>query len=305
MSVPTDKIIGNASDNSPGDNSINDSTLTDSGFYWLEKNGVKVLVAKKLEDAGFTNAFSTRLGGVSPLPDGDLNLAGFGEDSDENIAENRRRFMSVFDGDYRLTTVWQVHSASIKKIESERDLGINEDKHDAMVSALEGVLLGVKTADCVPILIGDPVTRAFAAVHAGWRGTVGSIARKAAATLATEYGARPRDMICAIGPAAGCERYEIGQEVIDAFGKAFSNSPDLLKETRPGHALIDLQRATRGQLISAGVNPNKISTAPFCTMERTDLFFSYRLEKTKYGMTGRLMSVIGLADGVGSVSLPK
>ncbi|NNE68189.1 MAG: peptidoglycan editing factor PgeF [Pyrinomonadaceae bacterium] len=281
-----DKIINNAPVGS-------DSTLTDSGFYWLEKGGVKVLVCKPLEDAGFTNGFSTRLGGVSPFPENDLNLAGFGEDSDMNIAENRGRFLAVFGKDYNLTTVWQVHSDLVRKITGDGDLGINREKQDGMVSNLEGVLLGVKTADCVPVLIGDPETRSFASIHAGWRGTVESIVPKAIRMLRDEYGAEPLNLIAAIGPAAGCESYEIGQEVIDAFEKNFSTSGKLFKETRPGHALIDLHLANREQLIAAGVNPNNIYAAPYCTMERTDLFFSYRVEKKKYGKTGRLMSVIG------------
>ncbi|MDH3493395.1 MAG: peptidoglycan editing factor PgeF [Acidobacteriota bacterium] len=272
---------------------MGDTTLTDSPFYWLDKDGVRVLVAEALEAAGFTNGFSTRLGGVSPFPENDLNLAGFGEDTDENIAENRKRFLNALGGNYRLTTVWQIHSASVKSIKTESDVITTEDEHDGLVSNLKGVLVGVKTADCVPVLIGDPQRRAFAAIHAGWRGTAESIVQKALARMTYEFGSKPDELIVAIGPAAGCERYEIGQDVIDTFAKNFSTSGNLFKETRPGHALIDLNRANSEQLVAAGVNPKNISIAPFCTMERSDLFFSYRLEKARYGKTGRLMSVIG------------
>ncbi|MGI8883168.1 MAG: hypothetical protein ACR2IA_02865, partial [Pyrinomonadaceae bacterium] len=85
-----------------------DEILTEKGFFWREKNGVKVLVCRALEENGFTNGFSTRLGGVSPFPENDLNLAGLGEDSVENISENRRRFLHVFDDKFTLTTVWQI-----------------------------------------------------------------------------------------------------------------------------------------------------------------------------------------------------
>src|SRR4051812_31453114 len=97
MSMPVETIISE------------EETLAEAGFYWREREGVKVLVCMPLEEAGFTNGFSTRTGGVSEFPENALNLAGFDEDSAENIYENRRRFLSVFDGDFELSTAWQVH----------------------------------------------------------------------------------------------------------------------------------------------------------------------------------------------------
>lgn len=272
---------------------VEDTSLTDSGFVWRERDGVKVLVCTALEAAGFTNGFSTRLGGVSPFPEGDLNLAGFDEDSDENIYENRRRFLRAFDGEWQLATVWQIHGDDIKDINALADIANSEERADAVASDLAGVLAGVKTADCVPVLIGDPKTGAFAAVHAGWRGTVSSIAAKAVKRLVDKYGADPADMVAAIGPAACGRNYEIGQDVIDAFAANFEGSERYFTPTREGHALVDLHQANRDQLVSAGIKNNTIHTAPFCTMERVDLFFSYRLEKRTNGKTGRLLSVIG------------
>jgi YfiH family protein len=272
-------------------------TVTESGFYWREEGGVKVLICRALEDAGFANGFSTRLGGVSSLEDSkagtELNLAGFNEDSRENIYENRRRFLAVFPRKYRLTTAWQVHGDNIRKVSGDEDLGDSDERADALVSDLKNVLLGVKTADCVPILIGDPDTRAFAAVHAGWRGTVQSIVKTAVAKLADTYNSKPENLICAIGPAAGCDRYEVGEDVIDAFQQNFSASDKYFQQTRSGHALVDLKAANRDQLIVAGVDSKNIHISSLCTMERVDLFFSYRIEKAKFGRTGRSMSVIG------------
>lgn len=268
-------------------------TLAEKGFTWRERDGVKVLVSSALEQAGFTNGFSTRLGGVSAFPAGDLNLAGFNEDDAENIYENRRRFLKAFDGDFRLAMVWQVHGDQIKTVDSIDDIGDSEEKADAVVSNIPNILAGAKTADCVPVLIGDPVTGAFAAIHAGWRGTVQSIVVKAVQKLKDLYGADPTNMIAAIGPAAGCSNYEIGTDVIEAFAANFDGSEKYFKTTREGHALVDLHHANRDQLIAAGLKDANIYTAPFCTMERSDLFFSYRLEKQRYGKTGRLLSVIG------------
>ena len=272
---------------------ISDQTLSDSGFYWREVEGVRVLVNRPLEAAGFVNGFSTRLGGVSPFPEGDLNLAGFDEDSAENIHENRRRFLNVFDGQYSIATAWQVHGDSIRIIRHRSEITKGDERADGVMSDLEGVLAGVKTADCVPVLIADPKTRAYAAVHAGWRGTTQSITRKAVEKMGHVYGSRPKDLVCAIGPAASCKTYEIGQDVLDAFSANFPGSDKYFKATTPGHALVDLHLANCDQLLNAGVSENKISTAPFCTILHTDLFFSYRIEKKTLGKTGRLLSVIG------------
>lgn len=271
-----------------------DQILTDAGFRWRERGGVRVLVCGPLEEAGFSNGFSTRVGGVSPFPENDLNLAGFDEDTTENIEENRRRFLAAFDRDFQLATAWQVHGDDIKVVANETDVDTSDAKFDALISDLPGVLVGVKTADCVPVLIGDPETSAFAAVHAGWRGSAKSIVKKAVARMSEVYGSEPSKLICAIGPAATCENYEIGEDVIEAFRSNFSTSGKYLTPTREGHALIDLHLANKDQLIDAGVSAERIFTAPFCTMERTDLFFSYRVEKKLYGKAGRLLSVVGL-----------
>ncbi len=289
-----DKIMSEQSAVS-GQQSADDArTLAESGFYWRERDGVKVLVCRPLEDAGFANGFSTRLGGVSAFSLGhDLNLAGFDEDEAENIYENRRRFLATFDGEYRLATVWQVHGDTIKTVRTLEDIGNSEDRADALVSDLSGILVGAKTADCVPVLLGDSKTGAFAAVHAGWRGTVRSIVRKAVEQMTATYGTNASDIIAAIGPAACGRNYEVGEDVIGEFGENFAESEKYFTATRDSHALVDLHLANRDQLTAIGVNDANIFTAPFCTMERSDLFFSYRLEKKTFGKTGRLLSVIG------------
>lgn len=285
MSMPVETIM---------DQSLtNDETLADSAFYWRERDGVKVLVCQALEDAGFTNGFSTRLGGVSAFPVGDLNLAGFNEDLAENIYENRRRFLTAIGGEYKLATVWQIHSDLIKTVKMLDDLDESDEKADALISNLAGILVGAKTADCVPVLIGDPKTGAFAAVHAGWRGTVVSIVSKSVAKLTETFGSNPSDLVAAIGPAACGRNYEIGQDVIDGFNKNFVGSGKYFTPTREGHALVDLHLANRDQLTAIGIEDKNIYTAPFCTMERSNIFFSYRVEKRKNGKTGRLLSVIG------------
>jgi polyphenol oxidase len=295
--MPMETIISQKSEPFASANGLNfaaeNQILAENGFYWRESGGVKVLVNRALEEKGFTNGFSTRLGGVSDFPENSLNLAGYDEDSTENITENRRRFLNVFDGDFKIASVWQIHSADVRVIKDLADADDGEYKMDAIVSDVKGVLLGAKTADCVPVLLGDPQTKAFAAIHAGWRGTVNSIVLNAIEKMRENYGTNPQDLIAAIGPAATCQNYEIGQDVIDEFHANFPNSEHLFTSTKENHALIDLHTANKEQLLSVGVLSENIYVAPLCTMERTDLFFSYRREKKLYGKTGRLMSVIG------------
>jgi YfiH family protein len=266
--------------------------LAENGFYWREKDGVKILISHALEEKGFTNGFSTRTGGVSAFPESSLNLAGYDEDSAENIAENRRRFLRVLGGDYVLASCWQIHSADVRHVKGLADAADGDHKMDALISNARGVLLGVKTADCVPVLLGDPQTGAFSAIHAGWRGTVQSIVVAAIEKMRLAFGTNPANLIAAIGPAATCRNYEIGQDVIDEFKKNFPDSGHLFTPTRENHALIDLHAANKEQLLSLGAREENIAIAPLCTMERTDLFFSYRVEKKLHGKTGRLMSVI-------------
>jgi YfiH family protein len=164
---------------------------------------------------------------------------------------------------------------------------------DVIVSNVKGVLAGVKTADCVPILLGDPVTGAFAAVHAGWRGTLATAVLAGVDQLTKEYDAKPANLRVAIGASAGPCCYEVGSEVIEAFSNRFAYGEKLFTPTRPGHATVDLLQANRLQLESVGVPSERIHVAPICTMCRTDLFFSYRKEKSLHGKVGRLMAVVG------------
>ncbi len=234
------------------------------------------------------------------MPEGALNLAGFNEDSAENILENRRRFLKLFPGQWSLAGCWQAHGADVRLIKETIDAKPAENSRgdtvycDAIVSDAPGVLAGVKTADCVPILLADPRRAAFAAVHAGWRGTLAQVVVKALERMVAEYKTDATDVLVAIGPAAADCCYEVGNDVIDAFRGSFPDQV-LVKPTRENHACINLLQANREQLITAGVNSKTIYIAPLCTMCRTDLFFSYRREKNVHGKVGRLMSVIGRA----------
>ncbi len=233
------------------------------------------------------------------MPENSLNLAGFNEDAAENILENRRRFLKLFPGEWSLAGCWQVHGSDVRLVRNKIEAKPAEDARgdtiycDAIASNAPGVLAGVKTADCVPILIGDPDTGAFAAIHAGWRGTLAQVASQTLGQMKAEYNTQPGRVYVAIGPAVGACCYEVGSDVIEPFKSKFGDCKELFVETREDHACIDLLKSNRDQLIATGVDAARIYLAPLCTMCRTDLFFSYRREKNIYGKVGRLMSVVG------------
>jgi YfiH family protein len=271
-----------------------ESEIGRAGFRWREgTGGVRALACEPLESEGFANAFSTRGGGVSPFPEGSLNLAGFDQDAAENIVENRRRFVSTLGGEWKLAACWQVHGHQVLVVRDPEDPRPEGERCDALATDLKGLLLGVKTADCVPVVIGDARTGACAAAHAGWRGTLAGIVSHTLARMREEFGTEARDVRAAVGPAAlGC-CYEVGGEVVGAFREKFEDADTLFKPTREGHALVDLHEANRRQLVAAGVPAGRVHLLPLCTMCRTDLFFSYRNDRRTHGRTGRLLSVIG------------
>jgi YfiH family protein len=192
---------------------------------------------------------------------------------------------------------------------------------DGLLTDTPKLLLGVKTADCVPILLADVKRRAVAAVHAGWRGSLARIAEKAVGRMRMEFGSRPRDLVAALGPAIGPCCYEVGAEVTKAFAAQFAkagewfhgsfekivseDSPNPLRwlqMTPPGHdappptVCLDLRAANRWQLAQAGVPERQIFVSDLCTACRSDLLFSHRRER---GKTGRLMAVIGIRSPAG------
>lgn len=267
-------------------------------FAWIRDGDLLALTCTALGDANFANAFSTRLGGVSPTPAAALNLANFDHDRADNIHENRRRFVSLLadraprPSSWQLMTLVQTHGAEIHAVNSAAEIEPDRARADALVTPLAGVLLGVKTADCVPVLIGDSRTGACAAIHAGWRGTLADIVALTVERMRREYKSRADDLRVAIGPAArGC-CYEVGPEVIGFFRGKYADAESLFAATDAGRALIDLHEANRRQLIAAGLDPENIHVADrWCTMCRTDLFFSHRRDGAH--SAGRSLSVIG------------
>jgi YfiH family protein len=283
-SIPVETIISELSKDN--------ETLAKRGFVWRFKNGLAVLVNKKLEEMGFYNGFSSRFGGVSPYPEHSLNLAGFDDDTSENINENRRRFLEFFPGGMELATVWQTHSSDLQIIKSGSELNFSQ-KADAIISDMKGILAGIKTADCVPVLIGDPVKEAYAAVHSGWRGTAANISVKAIRALEREFSSDPTNLIAAIGPSATLRNYEVGPEVIQEISKVFPEVEKFTLQSKADRSLINLPAIISQTLIAAGLQKENIFICPYCTIADNHLFFSYRADRKRWGKSGRMLSVIG------------
>lgn len=257
------------------------------------------------------HGFSTRSGGVSTLGgEKVLNLSFAEWDRKENVIENRRRFQSAIGGDgLALGTMRQIHSDLIRAF---RLPSAPPCKGDASITDRAGLLLGVQTADCVPILIVDPKKRAVGAVHAGWRGTLARIAGKTVGRMQLELGSKPADLLAALGPSIGPCCYEVSADFVSSFSAQFTDAADYFDEPRsgeepnplqwlnmapPGHqpppknVHLDLRKANRSHLLAAGLRPQNIFVSDLCTACRTDLLFSYRKEGP---CSGRLLSVIGI-----------
>src|SRR6266567_2799758 len=259
---------------------------------------IATLVCEPLEQAGFVNAFSTRLGGESRLPLNSLSLAYFKGDDKDNVAENRRRFLKAIGAERgRIVTARQTHATERCTIESEEQARGPQPECDAMITRMTDVLLAVQTADCLPVLIGDTRTGTMAAIHAGWRGTAGRITERAVADLMLVHGVNPRDCVAALGPAACAECYEVGEDVIGRYKKEFGYWRTLLVNFKEdGKAHLDIRAANVQQLRFCGFSEDRIHVADYCTMHQNELFFSYRKEgKGQPSGVGRSLSVIGKA----------
>lgn len=191
------------------------------------------------------------------------------------------RLPSSWPDPARLAFLKQIHSTNVIEACTPGPSGHG----DALTSNVPGLLTGIRTADCVPILLVDSRNRAVAAIHAGWRGTSGMIAAATVAEMNRRYGTLPPDLYAAIGPAIGQCCYEVGPEVAHGFARWW---PDLKSIDTP--IRIDLTEANRRQLAQAGIPDEQIFTGAPCT-RCTDTCHSYRRDREA---AGRMISAIGI-----------
>jgi polyphenol oxidase len=284
------------------------------------------------------HGFSTRVGGVSTAyrpgdrkqKCGELNLGLTAADSPENVKRNRELFVQALltaadrtskskrNNAPQLRLLRQIHSGLVHRSDCrprEQSVGAKPLRGDGWIATEPGTLLGIQTADCIPVLVADVRQRIVAAFHAGWRGTLARIVERGVGRLRAEFGSDPRDLTAAIGPGIGPCCYSVGEEVRMEFASQFSYAETLFKEVfdldpikekypmlfltarAPGHSNLgpslhlDLVEANRRQLVDAGIAPEKIYALNLCTACDTRRFFSHRAEQ---GFTGRMVSAIGI-----------
>lgn len=292
----------------------------------IAANGVRWLAVPTWQKISWLwHGFSTRRGGVSRVycPEGaagELNLGFTGDDDRNAVRRNRALMAEAITGDPAtpLVALRQFHSnllhiATAADIHRERPW-----KADGVITDQPGILIGIQTADCIPVLVADRKRRVVGAFHAGWRGTVKRIVETGVGSMRLEFGCRPEDMVAAIGPGASACCYAVGEELLSAFESQFHYARELFREVysvdavrnkypmlfltqrAPGHSPIgpslhlDLVEANRRQLRDAGLSYQAIHAVRGCTNCQTELFYSHR---ASHGHAGRMMAVIGINPG--------
>lgn len=191
-----------------------------------------------------------------------------------------------------LYRVRQVHGAAVRVVDTAAPDGASRPEADALVTATPGLALAVVTADCVPILLADPVSGAVGAVHAGWRGTAADVSGATVGAMARRWNVAPARLVAAIGPSIGACCYDVGEELAAAFAAAGHGEAvraDWFSRDADGRLRLDLWAANRDLLVRAGLSAANIHVAGLCTKTHLAWFESYRAEGTA---AGRLAAII-------------
>ncbi len=256
-------------------------------FRLSQKGSIQYYEAESLGALEFLrHAFLARSGGISRAPFASLNVSIREGDLQEHVDRNFQIAASGF-GLEKFFLMSQVHGDRILVLrEGEETCREGQPQADAVMTSERGIAIGIKTADCVPVLLADPVKRVIAAVHAGWRGTALQIVSKTVLKFISEFSTCPEDIIAAIGPAIGPCCYEVDLRVFEAMNG--DDRQHVFKQTGTDQWKLDLAELNRRQLLKAGLPEKNISAARLCTACRADLFFSHRKE----GRTGRQLNFI-------------
>ena len=285
----------------------------------VPKSRLQLLHSKKLAQLPWlVHGFSTRSGGVSRVYGGGaLNLGFTTHDSRAAVERNRALFLKTLGvvrgrTSWPLVTLRQIHSDLIHHVDGLPNQPL---AGDGLITKTPGLLLGILTADCLPVILADKKNHAVGVFHAGWRGTVRRIVEKGIGEMRRYFGSDPRNLVAAVGPGVGGCCYKVGDEVRTKFETQFAYAAELFREVKesdpvrekypllfltaraPGHSelpvslYLDLVEANRRQLIDGGVLAKNIEASSLCTACHTDLLFSHRAEN---GVTGRMMAVAGV-----------
>ncbi|PHS38953.1 MAG: hypothetical protein COB07_07510 [Sulfurovum sp.] len=217
-----------------------------------------------------------------------------GEDV-ENIIANRESLSKLLQSekDLHFIVANQTHSDNIRIIRKKESQGWKQledaiEDCDALITDVEGIVLSILTADCVPILLYDGEREVVGAVHAGWKGTKAQIVSKTVKKMTEVYGSDPKNIIAGIAPSIGPCCYEVGSDVAEHF----FDTPEGVSAVGEKY-MLDLPLINKDQLLDAGLKEEHIEMSHVCTACEVEQFFSYRKEQ---GCSGRFMSMIGLKE---------
>ena len=245
-----------------------------------------------------THAMTARAGGTSRGVYASFNAALHVGDDAAAVTANRRLLAEALGlQPERICTAEQVHGDTIRRVQAS-DAGRGAFAYadafpatDALMTDVPGLPLLMCFADCVPVLLLDPVNRVVAVAHGGWKGTVLHIAAKTLARMGQEFGTKPADCLAAIGPSIGPCCFEVGPEVRAQFRASFPGFADKIISEANDAIHINLWEANRLQLMAEGMPAENIDVAKVCTCCNSETFYSYRADN---GTTGRLAAVIAL-----------
>ncbi len=252
------------------------------------------LLTQACAEAPIRHGFFTRSGGVSDGIYRGLNVGLGSADDRDSIRENRARICRWFTvPDARLATPHQIHSPDVWVVDDSFDG--ERPKADAVVTTTPGLVIGVLTADCVPILFADPVAGVVGAAHAGWNGALSGVAENTIAEMERLGADRTRIAAC-LGPSISGDNYEVGPEYVDRFVGEDPQSRSYFRASgKAGHSLFDLQNYALNRLTQAGISAH---LSGHCTYADEKRFFSYRRTTHRAEPDyGRQISAICIGDG--------
>lgn len=265
-----------------------------------EKGDVVWLTYPQLEkEEGILHGFSTRLGGVSKEHLFSMNLSFSRGDVPENVVENYHRIADAIGfAPENLVFSDQTHTTNVRIVtEEDRGKGFSGERDytdvDGLITNIPGLVLATFYADCVPLYFYDPVKKVIGLSHSGWKGTVGRIGRVTVSKMSEEFGCNPGDILAAIGPSICQDCYEVSEDVILQFQKAFREEQwkDLYYKKENGKYQLNLWKANEIILLEAGIPKENLSITDICTCCNPDLLYSHRASK---GMRGNLAAFLGI-----------
>jgi YfiH family protein len=268
------------------------------GTRWVtHDNGIAWEASQLLSAAGLCHGVTGRGGGVSIAPCDSLNLALHVGDDVTAVLENRRRLCAMVGWELpRMTTAQQTHEdhvVAVGEAECGSGAGSYEDAlahTDALMTNQKQIPLVIFVADCVPVILFDPLKQVCAVVHDGWRGTVARLAAKTVFAMTVAYGCRPSDILAYIGPSISAAHFEVSEATAGQFRRMSPAYADCVRETK-NILTVDLWQANRQLLIDAGLAEKHIDLTESCVYEDRERFFSYRRDCSH---TGRMAAFVML-----------